>query len=93
MSILHGELAATHPRFLKGSEAAVIEKAGGPVIHDDNSRSEYLAHDDKAIDQRVGEFLSTTFHSLGTSNLAPMEKKGGLDQNPSVQSVASKWPI
>ena len=87
MPIFRGELAATHPRFPEGSKAAVIEKADGPVITDDNSRIEYSAEDDKAIDQRIREVLSTTWHSLGTCKMAPREKKGVVDKNLSVHGV------
>lgn len=87
MPIFRGELAATHPRFPEGSKAAVIEKADGPVMTDDNARIEYSAEDDKAIDQRVREVLSTTWHSLGTCKMAPRERKGVVDKNLSVHGV------
>ncbi len=40
MNIFRGELASTHPKFPKGSKAAVIEKADGPVF-DKDQRIEY----------------------------------------------------
>ena len=87
MPIFRGELAATHPRFPAGSKAAVIEKADGPVMTDDAARIEYSPEDDKAIDQKVREILSTTWHSLGTCKMAPREKKGVVDRNLNVYGV------
>ncbi len=87
MPIFRGELAATHPRFPEGSKAAVIEKADGPVMMADDERIEYSAEDDKAIDQRVREILSTTWHSLGTCKMAPRDRKGVVDGDLSVHGV------
>ena len=87
MPIFRGELAATHPRFPEGSKAAVIETADGPVMTDDNARIEYSAEDDKAIDQRVREVLSTTWHSLGTCKMAPRDQKGVVDKDLNVHGV------
>jgi len=87
MPIFRGELALNHPRFPAGSKAAVIEKADGPVVTDDTSRIEYSAEDDKAIDQKVREILSTTWHSLGTCKMAPRERNGVVDKDLSVYGV------
>ncbi|KAI9871886.1 MAG: hypothetical protein M1823_008321, partial [Watsoniomyces obsoletus] len=87
MSIFRGELACTHPRFPEGSKAAVIEKADGPVVTDDASRIEYSAEDDKAIEQKIREILSTTWHSLGTCKMAPKDKKGVVDKDLNVYGV------
>lgn len=87
MPIFRGELAATHPRFPEGSKAAVIETADGPVMTDDNARIEYSAEDDKAIDQRVREVLSTTWHSLGTCKMAPRDQNGVVDKDLNVHGV------
>lgn len=87
MPIFRGELASNHPSFPKGSKAAVIEKADGPVITDDNFRIEYTAEDDKAIEQKVRELLSTTWHSLGTCKMAPREEKGVVDKDLNVHGV------
>jgi alcohol oxidase len=87
MPIFRGELAANHPRFSPDSKAAVIEKADGPVITDDTSRIEYSPEDDKAIDQKVREVVSTTWHSLGTCKMAPREKKGVVDKDLNVYGV------
>lgn len=86
MPIFRGELAATHPRFPAGSKAAVVETADGPIAKGDE-RIEYTAEDDKAIDQKVREILSTTWHSLGTCKMAPKDKKGVVDPSLSVHGL------
>lgn len=53
----------------------------------DDERIEYSAEDDKAIDQRVREILSTTWHSLGTCKMAPRDRKGVVDGDLSVHGV------
>lgn len=87
MPIFRGELASNHPRFSPDSKAAVIEKADGPIMTDDAARIEYSPEDDKAIDQKVREVLSTTWHSLGTCKMAPREKKGVVDKDLNVYGV------
>lgn len=64
MSIFRGELKSNHPKFPEGSEAAVVEVADGPLVTDDKSRIKYTAEDDKAIEQRIREIVSTTWVSL-----------------------------
>ena len=86
MSIFRGELAATHPNFPSGSKAAIIEKADGPVSEGEK-RIEYGPEDDKAIEQKVREILSTTWHSLGTCKMASREKMGVVDPSLSVHGV------
>ena len=89
MPIFRGELAATHPQFPEGSKAAVIEKADGPVMDmsDKESRIEYSKEDDEAIDKRVRDVLSTTWHSLGTCKMAPRDQKGVVDKDLNVYGV------
>lgn len=87
MPIFRGELATNHPSFPSGSKAAVVEKADGPIITDDSSRIEYSAEDDKAIEQKIREVLSTTWHSLGTCKMAPREKNGVVDKDLNVHGV------
>jgi alcohol oxidase len=59
MSIFRGELASSHPRFLSGSKAAVVEKADGP-IGTGKDKIEYTEEDDKAIEQKIREIVPTT---------------------------------
>jgi alcohol oxidase len=87
MSIFRGELADNHPKFPAGSRAAVVEKADGPLVHDKDSRIEYSAEDDRAIEQRIREMVSTTWHSLGTCKMAPRDKGGVVDANLNVYGV------
>jgi alcohol oxidase len=60
MPIWRGELASTHPRFPEGSKAAVIEKADGPI----KDKIEYTKEDDKAIEQKIREIVTTVGHIL-----------------------------
>lgn len=83
MSIFRGELASSHPRFPEGSKAAVIEKADGPIP----GKIEYTAEDDKAIEQKIREIVSTTWHSLGTCKMAPKEQKGVVSPTLSVHGL------
>lgn len=87
MPIFRGELASSHPKFPSASKAAIIEKSDGPVITDDASRIEYSAEDDKAIEQKIREILSTTWHSLGTCKMAPKEDYGVVDRYLNVHGV------
>lgn len=86
MRIFRGELASTHPRFPEGSKAAVVEKADGPIAKD-SERLEYSVEDDKAIEQKVREIVTTTWHSLGTCKMAPREDMGVVDKNLNVHGV------
>ncbi|GAB7361783.1 hypothetical protein MBLNU230_g1827t1 [Neophaeotheca triangularis] len=86
MSIFRGELASTHPRFPEGSEAAVLETADGPV-GESAKRIRYTKEDDKAIEQKVRETVSTTWHSLGTCKMAPREKMGVVDASLGVHGT------
>ncbi|KAK4894498.1 hypothetical protein LTR27_007384 [Elasticomyces elasticus] len=88
MNIFRGELASTHPKFPEGSKAAVIEKSDGPVF-DEDQRIEYTAEDDKAIEQKIREIVSTTWHSLGTCKIAPREKKGVVTPELSVHGISN----
>jgi len=88
MSIFRGELASTHPSFPSGSQAAVVEKTEGPVA-DGSERITYTPEDDKAIEQKVREIVSTTWHSLGTCKMAPKEKLGVVDPSLNVHGVTA----
>ena len=86
MSIYRGELAASHPRFPKGSKAAVVEQADGPVA-DDAGRIEYTAEDDKAIEEKIREIVATTWHSLGTCRMGPKDEGGVVDAKLGVHGI------
>ena len=89
MPIFRGELASAHPSFPAGSKAAVVEKADGPLMSmsDKESRIEYTKEDDEAIDRKIREVLSTTWHSLGTCKMAPREEMGVVDGGLGVYGV------
>lgn len=86
MSIFRGELASSHPRFPSGSGAAVIEKSDGPVAEGEK-RIEYTSEDDEAIEQKVREIVTTTWHSLGTCKMAPAENLGVVDASLNVHGI------
>ena len=86
MDIFRGEHADTHPKFPEGSKAAIIEKADGPIAKGDE-RIEYSKEDDEAIEKKIREIVSTTWHSLGTCKIAPREQKGVVDANLNVYGV------
>ncbi|KAK4499092.1 hypothetical protein PRZ48_009604 [Zasmidium cellare] len=69
MSIYRGELASSHPTFPPGSKAAIVERANGPVSNS-TPKIEYTEEDDRAIEQKVRETVSTTWHSLASLALS-----------------------
>lgn len=80
-----GELALGHPKFPEGSDAATQQRDA--PIGMDVPNIKYTAEDDKAIEQFVRENVNTTWHSLGTNKMAPLEKGGVVDKNLNVHSV------
>lgn len=88
-----GELAIGHPAFREGSKAALVD---GPAVQggfkDEAARQalapiEYDEEDDKAIEKWVRDNISTTWHSCGTTRMAPKEKGGVVDKNLNVYGV------
>lgn len=86
MPMFRGELKGNHPNFPEGSKAAVVEFADGPIA-EGNSRIEYTEEDEKALEQKIRETLSTTWHSLGTAKMAPRDQMGVVDENLNVYGV------
>ncbi|RYP77333.1 hypothetical protein DL771_001128 [Monosporascus sp. 5C6A] len=84
MEVFRGELASGHPPFPKASKAVCID-TDGPLA--DIRDIEYSAEDDAIIDQWVRENVGSTWHSLGTCRMAPMQKMGVVDENLSVYGV------
>lgn len=84
MQTYRGEVASGHPPFPAGSDAACIE-IDGPLadVHD----IEYTAADDAVLARWVRENVRTTWHSLGTCKMAPLERMGVVDANLSVYGV------
>lgn len=81
-----GELATTHPRFLPSSQAALLNL---DIDQEANITENivYSTEDDKAIEQYLRENINSTWHSLGTTKMAPREKMGVVDESLSVYGV------
>ncbi|KAJ8071418.1 hypothetical protein OCU04_001739 [Sclerotinia nivalis] len=70
-----GELELGHPKFAKGSKAALSNGAIEGTVED----IDYSAEDDIAIEDWIRGNLNTTWHSLGTCAMKPREKGGVVD--------------
>lgn len=80
-----GEMAACHPPFAPGSEAACVElegplPAGVPDI-------EYTAGDDAVLEEWLRNNVGTTWHALGTCKMLPRDQGGVVDASLSVYGV------
>lgn len=74
--MFRGELAADHPQFAPGSAAACVEEGG----HDVEVDIKYSPEDDAAIEAWLRENVATTWHSLGTAKMAPVGRRGVVDE-------------
>ncbi|KAK7996562.1 3-hydroxyanthranilate 3-4-dioxygenase [Apiospora arundinis] len=79
-TVYRGELAGTHPPFAADSGAALLATNDGngsytPVTKD----IVYTAEDDAVIEKWVRDKVQTTWHSLGTCAMAPLDKGGVVD--------------
>jgi alcohol oxidase len=85
MATYRGELASRHPPFAADSDAACIttDKA---LTNVQNIR--YTAEDDAIIRKWLVANVATTWHSLGTCKMAPIEQNGVVDPNLNVYGVA-----
>jgi alcohol oxidase len=81
-----GEMAAHHPPFAPGSQAATLSRRDGPLPADVPD-IEYSAEDDAVLEKWLRENVSTTWHSLGTCKMAPRDKNGVVDANLGVYGV------
>ncbi|KAJ7045930.1 GMC oxidoreductase-domain-containing protein [Mycena alexandri] len=79
-----GALPPAHPQFAADSPAALTES--GPIALD-APKVVYSAEDDKAIDTYLRQFVGTSWHSLGTCAMKPLEKGGVVDSNLNVYGV------
>lgn len=75
-----GEIAAVNPRFASDSEAACDEAGSDALGHGLESHIMYSAEDDAAIEAWLRENVATTWHSLGTAKMAPVERLGVVDE-------------
>jgi choline dehydrogenase-like flavoprotein len=86
MSSYRGELAACHPPFAPGSQAASISLEDGPLPADAPD-IEYSAEDDVVLEKWLRENISTTWHSLGTCKMAPRNEGGVVNGNLDVYGI------
>lgn len=86
MDSYRGELAAGHPEFPAGSQAAVKTTASGPDPID-SPKIVYTAEDDAAIDDFHRNTVATTWHSIGTCAMKPREEGGVVDSRLNVYGV------
>jgi alcohol oxidase len=84
MDCFRGELASSHPKFPKGSTAALTETAS-PLTNVKDLK--YSQQDDEAIEQFVRERVETTWHSMATCKMAPREQDGVVDTSLNVYGV------
>lgn len=94
LSTYRGELQIGHPKFSAESAAALVsfEDAAKPEPQSMEDRCkmsdiQYSAEDDKVIAQYVRENLNTTWHSLGTCAMRPLQDGGVVDKDLSVYGV------
>lgn len=84
-----GELELGHPKFPKGSKAALVDggKEGGFQSLEERKAMKYIeysAEDDKAIEDWIRQNVNTTWHSMGTCKMAPKDEGGVVDKNLNV---------
>ncbi|KAK7955809.1 uncharacterized protein PG986_005031 [Apiospora aurea] len=86
-SVYRGELPGTHPPFAADSGAALI------LDYEPNTPTEavkdivYTPEDDAVIEQWVRDKVGTTWHSLGTCAMAPLERGGVVDAKLGVHGL------
>jgi alcohol oxidase len=86
MQAYRGEVPALHPPFARDSAAAlIIDPLDGPLA--DVSDIRYTAEDDAVIAQWARDNVGTTWHSLGTCNMAPLAEGGVVDGTLSVHGL------
>ncbi|KAL8407724.1 hypothetical protein RB594_006530 [Gaeumannomyces avenae] len=86
MPCFRGEIPSGHPPFPPGSKAACVGLAAAPVAAEVRD-VEYGAEDDRAIERFIREQVATTWHSLGTAKMAPLEQGGVVGPDLSVHGV------
>ncbi|XXH02115.1 hypothetical protein Hte_008483 [Hypoxylon texense] len=85
MDCYRGEVAAAHPPFAAGSLAACIETEA--PLGRDVAPLEYTEHDDAVLEDWLRQHVETTWHSLGTCKMAPLEEGGVVDASLGVYGV------
>ncbi|KAK8867485.1 alcohol oxidase [Apiospora arundinis] len=79
-TVYRGELAGTHPPFAADSGAALLATNDGNGSYTPVSKDiVYTPEDDAVIEKWVRDKVQTTWHSLGTCAMAPLDKGGVVD--------------
>ncbi|KAK0219069.1 hypothetical protein IW262DRAFT_1076918 [Armillaria fumosa] len=92
MGIYRGPLAPLHPQFFfcfffgGGGPAAAALVENVPVALD-VPQIVYNKEDDEAISTNIGNFVATTWHSLGACPMKPREQGGVVDKDLNVYGV------
>ena len=84
LPLFRGAFPPVAPAFGEDSSAALKETTTVEIPAPDIV---YSAEDDKAIEQKIREIVSTTWHSLGTAKMAPRESKGVVDASCGVHGI------
>ncbi|KAJ7136140.1 GMC oxidoreductase-domain-containing protein [Mycena epipterygia] len=79
-----GAFAPAHPQFAEDGSAALKETSPVPI---DAPNIIYSAEDDKALDAYLRLSVQTTWHSLGTCAMKPLEQGGVVDSKLNVYGV------
>ncbi|KAH8079784.1 alcohol oxidase-like protein [Cristinia sonorae] len=85
MECYRGELSSMHPKFPQGSEAACKDDAVPVPVDAPNIK--WTAEDDKLIEDYIRNYVTTTWHSLGTCPMKPRENGGVVDTRLNVYGV------
>ncbi|KAK8105089.1 hypothetical protein PG999_008448 [Apiospora kogelbergensis] len=96
-TVYRGELAGTHPPFAAGSAAALLSDEAEERLRSSDGGGKdvivtdivYSAEDDAVIERWVREKVQTTWHSLGTCAMAPLEKGGVVDATLGVHGLGN----
>ncbi|KAK8043045.1 alcohol oxidase-like protein [Apiospora phragmitis] len=92
-SMYRGELPGTHPPFAADSAAALLTGDESTVLPTDNDGRAvvadivYTPEDDAVIERWVRDRVGTTWHSLGTCAMRPLERGGVVDSRLGVHGL------
>lgn len=81
-----GEYAPLHPQWPEGSAAASVRLDKANVASEVKDIV-YTAADDAAIEAYLRQFIETTWHSVGTCPMKPIEEKGCVDARLNVHGT------
>ncbi|KAK8045460.1 hypothetical protein PG993_005484 [Apiospora rasikravindrae] len=88
MPAYRGEMAKFHPPFASDSGAALVELGPDDApIPRDAPAIQYTPEDDAVLEKWLRENVGTTWHSLGTCKMLPLEKGGVVDPKLGVYGV------